>query len=119
MENKILTTKSKAFAIRIIRLYKHLTTSKKEFIMVKQLLRSGTSIGANIREADVSMSKAEFVAKLNISLKEANETAYWLELLFETDYLSKEEYDSIYPECIELIKLLITIIKLTKTASNL
>ncbi len=113
--NNIIITKSKRFAIRIILLYQHLTSTKKEFIMVKQLLRCGTSIGANIREAEVSMSKAEFIAKLNISLKEANETAYWLELLYETDYLNQEEYDSIYPDCIELIKLLISIIKSTKS----
>lgn len=116
MENAILI-KSKAFAIRIIKLYQYLSDEKKEFVLSKQLLRSGTSIGANCREAARAQSKADFVAKLNISLKEADETAYWLELLNETDYLTKAQYESIYADCEELIKLLVSIIKSAKNNS--
>ncbi len=115
-DNTILV-KSKVFAIRIVRLYQYLCESKREFVLSKQLLKSGTSIGANAREAEVSMSKPEFLSKLNICLKEGNETAYWLELLYETDYLTEEEYTSIYNDCVELIKLLISIIKTTKDNS--
>ncbi|MBR3206575.1 MAG: four helix bundle protein [Bacillus sp. (in: Bacteria)] len=116
MENAILL-KSKAFAIRIVKLYQYLSDEKKEFVLSKQLLRSGTSIGANCREAARAQSKADFVAKLNISLKEADETAYWLELLNETDYLTKAQYESIYADCEELIKLLVSIIKSAKNNS--
>lgn len=111
-ENTVLI-KSKNFAIRIIRLYQYLQNKKKEFILSKQLLRSGTSIGANIREGIVAMSKNEFKAKLNISYKEAHETQYWLELLVETDYLTSKEFDSLNTDCSELIKLLTSIIKTT------
>ncbi len=114
MNDNVLVIKSKAFAIRIIRLYQFLT-DKKEFVMAKQLLRSGTSIGANVHEAEVAMSKSEFVSKLNISLKEANETDYWIELLHETEYISNSQYESIHTDCVELIKLLISIIKSTKS----
>lgn len=116
MENAILI-KSKAFAIRIVKLYQYLSDEKKEFVLSKQLLRSGTSIGANCREAARAQSKADFVAKLNISLKEADETAYWLELLNETDYLTKAQYESIYADCEELIKILVSIIKAAKKNS--
>ncbi len=112
-DNTILY-KSKAFAIRVVRLYQYLCDLRHEYVLSKQLLKSGTSIGANAREAEVSMSKPEFLSKLNICLKEANESAYWLELLHETDYLTDEEYTSIYNDCVELIKLLISIIKSTK-----
>ena len=114
MGDNVVVVKSKAFAIRIIRMYKWLTDEKHEYVLGKQCLRSGTSIGANIREGVNSQSKAEFIAKLQISIKEANETQYWLELLYETDYITKEMYDSIYPECVELTKLLTSIIKTTK-----
>ena len=103
--------KSKAFAIRIIRLYKYLTENKIEFVLSKQLLRSGTSIGANIREAHRGYSDSDFYAKLTISLKEADETAYWLELLKETDYLDQDEFESIYQDCDEIIRLLVSILK--------
>jgi four helix bundle protein len=109
-DNAILD-KSKKFAIRIIKLYQFLSKDKKEFVLSKQLLRSGTSIGANIREAHSAMSDAEFRAKMNIALKEASETEYWLELLQETDYLTKEQFSSIYQDSNELNKLLISIIK--------
>ena len=113
MDNAILN-KSKAFAIRIIRLYQYLKDDKKEFVLSNQLLRSGTSIGANCREAYRAQSPADFTAKLGIALKEAEESAYWLELLAETNYLTKDQFDSIYADNEELIKLLVSIIKTTK-----
>jgi four helix bundle protein len=109
MENKkenILRDKSFAFAVRIINLYKYLIGQKKEFIMSKQLLRSGTSVGANVREANSAESKADFIHKLSISQKEIDETLYWLELLKETSYLTEIEFSSIYSEAEEIIKLL-------------
>jgi four helix bundle protein len=103
----ITWSKSRDFAIRIIRLYKFLTTEKKEFVLSKQLLRSGTNIGANIREAQNAISKKEFISKMNIALKEAAESEYWLDLLNATGC----EFVSIYKDCNELNKLLISIIK--------
>ncbi|MFC4508798.1 four helix bundle protein [Flavobacterium buctense] len=88
---------------------------RKEFVLSKQLLRSGTSIGANIREAEHAQSKADFINKLSISLKEANETEYWIDLLFETNYLTKIEFENIKPKIIELLKLLTSIINTSKT----
>lgn len=113
MDNLILD-KSKAFAIRIINLYKHLNEEKRKYILSKQLLRSGTSIGANCREAARGQSKADFVAKMNIALKEADETAYWLELLYATDFVTQVQFQSIYNDAEELIKLLVSIIKTAK-----
>lgn len=109
-----LLDKSKAFALRIIKLYKYLCEEKKEFILSKQILRAGTSIGANVRESQRGQSKADFYAKLNIALKEADETAYWLELLHESEYIKNDAFDSIYPDCEELIKLLVSITKQQK-----
>lgn len=106
-----LVEKSKTFALRIIRLYKYLCAEKNEYVLSKQILRSGTSIGANIREAQRGQSKPDFYAKLNIALKEADETAYWLELLHESDYLQKKEFDSLYADCNEVICLLVSILK--------
>ena len=111
MTNNIILSKSKVFAIRIIRLYKYLQDSKNEYVLSKQLLRSGTSIGTNIREVSVAQSKKDFISKMNIALKEAAETEYWLELLYETEYLSKTEFDSIKEDCAEINKLLISIVK--------
>ena len=113
--NDIKLEKSKAFAIRIIRLYQYLVDNKKEYILSKQILRSGTSIGANIRESSRAQSKADFVSKCNIALKEADETCYWLELLYETDYISKKEFDSIYNEAEELVKILNSVVKTSKS----
>lgn len=110
----IIVDKSKAFAIRIIKLYKYLCDEKKEFVLSKQLLRSGTSIGANIKEAIRGQSKADFYAKMNISLKEASETEYWLELLHESDFITKEQFESIYNDCQEIIKILVSITKTQK-----
>ena len=109
--DNIIVNKSKAFAIRIIKLYKYLCTEKKEFVLSKQLLRSGTSIGANVKEAIRGQSKDDFAHKMNISLKEASETEYWLELLFETDYITEQQFNSIIADCTELIKILTSIIK--------
>ena len=103
--------KSKAFAVRIINLYKYLTENKKEFVLSKQLLKSGTSVGANVREAHRGYSDPDFYAKLTISLKEADETAYWLELLKESDFLNQNEFESIYQDCDEIIRLLVSILK--------
>ena len=111
MKNNIVAFKSKAFALRCIRLYKYLVSEKKEYVMSKQLLRSGTSIGANIKEALRGQSKSDFYAKLNISLKEASETEYWLELLNESGYIENNFFEGIYSECQEIISLLVAITK--------
>ena len=113
MEN-IIVLKSKAFAIRIVKLNKYLNNNKKEYVLSKQLLRSGTSIGANVKEATRGQSKADFYAKMNIALKEASETEYWLEILNETDYIDKDLFESIYSDCQELIKILMSITKTQK-----
>ena len=110
-EDNVVVNKSKHFALRIIKLYKYLTNEKSEYIMSKQIMRSGTSIGANIRESVRGQSKADFYAKMNIALKEASETEYWLELLYESEYISKQLFDSIYADCQEIIRLLISITK--------
>ena len=111
MKENPVAEKSKAFALRIIGLYKYLCDEKHEFVMSKQILRSGTDIGANICEGLRGQSKADFYAKLNISLKEADETAYWLELLHESNYMTEAEFNSIYADNEELIKLLVSITK--------
>lgn len=113
MEN-VVVVKSKNFAIRIIKLYKYLVDNKKEFVLSKQILKSGTSIGANIKEAIRGQSKADFYAKMNIALKEASETEYWLELLSESDFIEKSHFDDINEDCQELIKLLVSITKTQK-----
>ena len=110
----VVKEKSLDFAIRIVNLYKYLTDTKKEFIMSKQLLRSGTAIGALVRESEHAESKADFIHKLSVALKEANETDYWLELLYRTDYLTEKQYQSINDNVIELLKLLTSIIKTSK-----
>ena len=106
MEDSILVIKSKAFAIRTIYLYKYLCSDKKEYVLSKQLLRSGTSIGANVREAAFAQSKNDFISKMSIALKEASETHYWLELLNETGYLTDVEGDSLKKDCKEILKIL-------------
>jgi len=114
LKDNIILDKSKAFALRIIKLYQYLRNEKKETVMSKQLLRSGTSIGANTREAMRGQTKPDFYAKLNIALKEADETAYWLELLFESDFIDKKQFDSIHSDCEEIISLLVSITKTQK-----
>ena len=116
MKDNIVLTKSFNFAIIIIELSKILQKDKKEFVISKQLLRSGTSIGANIKEAVNGFSKKDFIAKMYVALKEANETEYWLELLNATDYLAEAEYKSIVYDCKELCKLLSSITKSAKQA---
>ena len=111
MAENIVKEKSKSFALRTIKLYQYLCREKKEFVLSKQILRAGTSIGANVCEADCAMSKKEFIAKLNIALKEAAETEYWLELLCLSEYLAQREFESLYHECGEIKALLIAIIK--------
>lgn len=114
MKENILVIKSKAFALRIIRLYQYLTGEKKEYVLSKQLIRSGTSIGANVKEATAAQSRADFYAKLYIAYKEANESEYWLELLHESGYLNDKEFASVYSDCKELIKILASITKTSK-----
>ena len=113
----VINRKATEFALRIIKAYQFLTTEKNEYVMSKQLLRSGTAIGALIREAEFAESKNDFAHKLRIALKEANETDYWLLLLSESNYIEKTAYDSIQSDCIELIKLLVSIIKTAKSNS--
>ena len=105
---------SKAFAIRIIKLYKYLKENKQVYVLSKQVLRSGTSIGANVRESVNAQSRMDFINKLSIALKEANETEYWLELLHESDYLNEDEFTSIYNDCGKIAATLTKIIRTTK-----
>ena len=112
MDN-IIEIKTFDFAVRIVKLYKHLTEEKKEYVLSKQLLRCGTSIGANVSEAQRGQSKPDFNAKMNIALKEANETDYWLRLLYKTEYLTDKEYHSICHDINEIISILVSICKKT------
>lgn len=111
--DNVIAVRSKEFAIKCIRLYQYLVESKKEFVMSKQLLKSGTSIGANVKEALRGQSRADFGTKMNIALKEACESEYWLDLLVETDYISQERYCSMLTECKGLIRILTSIVKST------
>lgn len=113
--DNVIVDKSKAFAIRIVRLYQYLTREANEYVLSKQVLKSGTSIGANVKEAIRAQSKPDFVAKMQIALKEASETEYWIELLKETDYITDAQSISLLADCQELLKLLTTIIKSAKT----
>lgn len=106
--------KSRRFAVRIIRLYQYLTAEQKEYVLSKQLLRSGTSIGANIAESECAFSKKDFLSKMYVAFKECNETLYWLDLLHDTDYLTDTAYTSIYMDCRELHKMLAAITKSTR-----
>lgn len=110
MEN-IIVVKSKDFAIRIVKLYKYLNENKKEYVLSRQLLKSGTSIGANVKEAIRGQTKPDFYAKMNVALKEASETEYWLEILKETDYIDETSFKSIYSDCQEILKILMSITK--------
>ncbi len=105
-KDNIILTKSYNFAVRIVKMYQHLSSDKKEYILSKQVLRSGTSIGANIEEAIGGISKADFKAKMSIAYKEARETDYWLRLLKDTEYLNVEAFNSIRSDVSELLKLL-------------
>ncbi len=114
MTSNIIHDKSKAYAIRIIRFVRYLQTEKKDFVLSHQILRSGTSIGANVRESRNAQSAADFVNKLSIALKEADETAYWLELLVESNTIDQTIFNSLYNDNKELIALLTSIIKTTR-----
>jgi four helix bundle protein len=118
MRENIVKIKSFAFAVRIVRLYQFLCNERREFVLSKQLLRSGTSVGAMVREAEHAETKADFKHKMGIAQKEINETIYWLELLKETDYLTIEQFESIHADAIEIIKLITAIIKTTKSNIN-
>ena len=115
MKSNIIKTKSFDFALRIVKLYQYLTDSKNEYVLSKQLLRSGTEIGALVRESEHAESKADFIHKLSISLKEANESDYWIELLFRPDYLDEREFYSLKSDIDEILKLLVSIIKTSKS----
>ncbi len=106
MKENILKDKTLKFAIRIVNLYKFLVDEKKEFVMSKQLLKCGTSIGANCREGDYAESKPDFIHKFSIAQKECNETMYWLELLYSTSFINENEFRSINSDAIELMKLI-------------
>lgn len=116
MSRSIVKEKSFDFAIRIVKLYKYLMDEKKEFVLSKQILRSGTSIGANINEAQQGQSKKDFLMKMNIALKECTETKYWIELLSATDYINQEQKESIIKDCIEMEKMLTSIVKTTSNS---
>ncbi len=118
MKDNLVMNKAYAFALRTIKLHKYLIANQKEFILSKQIVRSGTAIGALLREAEHAQSTADFISKVNISLKEANETEYWLMLLKDSDYITLECYDSIHTDCVELIKLLTSILKTSKQNSS-
>ena len=115
MKENVIKTKSFAFSIRIVRLYQYLCDNRKEYVMSKQLLRCGTSIGALIREYEQAESRSDFIHKLGIAQKEINEAIYWLELLRATDYLGELEFKSIHQDAIQIIKILTSIIKSTKS----
>jgi four helix bundle protein len=113
-----LKKKSFGFAVRIVNLYKYLCEDKREFVLSKQLLRSGTSVGAMVYEAEHAESKADFIHKMSVAQKEISETIYWLELLREVEYISKQEFDSINSDAVEIIKMITSSIKTTKLTIN-
>ena len=109
--DNVVVEKSKAFALRIVELYQYLIVEKREFVLSRQVLRSGTSIGANVKEAIRGQSKSDFYAKMNIALKEASETEYWLELLQESNFITDSSFGSVYYDCQEVLKILTAITK--------
>jgi four helix bundle protein len=118
MRENIVKNKSFAFAVRVVRLYQFLCEQKKEFVLSKQLLRSGTSVGAMVREAEHAETKNDFKHKMGIAQKEINETIYWLELLNETNYLTKDQFESMNTDAVEIIKLITAILKSAKSNIN-
>ncbi len=118
MKNNVVQDKSLAFAIRIVNVYKYLIDEKKEYILSKQILRSGTAIGALVREAQYAESNPDFIHKMSIALKEANETEYWILLLYKTDYIQQNAFESLLIDIKELLKLLISIIKSKKNNTH-
>ena len=117
MKENVIMDKAFVFAVRIINLYK-LLCERKEYVLSKQLLRSGTAIGALLKEGEHAQSRADFINKLSIALKEANETEYWIMLLYKTDYILDFEYNSIIQDCREIVKMLISIVRTSKTNKN-
>jgi four helix bundle protein len=116
-KENVIRDKSFDFSLRIVKLYRYLTEQKKEYILGKQVLRSGTAIGALVRESEYAESKADFIHKLAIALKEANETEYWIEILFQSGYIDENSYQSITLDLKEVLKLLISIIKKMKQST--
>ncbi|MGB3849924.1 MAG: four helix bundle protein [Tunicatimonas sp.] len=110
-KENIIKDKTYRFALAIVTLYKRVTHEKKEYVLTKQILRSGTSIGANVTEADAAISKAEFSAKISIAYKEAMETSYWLNLLHDSEYIDSSDFHSLHEECIVICKILFSILK--------
>ena len=117
-EDNIIVSKSYSFAVRCVKLYQYLQEEKHDYTICKQLLRSGTSIGANVQEAVRGYSKADFSAKMSISLKEASESEYWIELLRDTGYITPAQAESLLTDCKELIKILMTIVKSAQTIKH-
>ena len=111
MKDNLIMEKSLAFSVRIVNLQRYLSKSKNEFVISKQIYKSGTSIGANIAEAQRAQSTADFVAKMKIALKEANETQYWLQLLYRSTYITNKEFESIHGDLVEILKILTAICK--------
>ena len=111
MKENVIMKKAFAFSVRIVNLHKYLSQEKKEYVISKQIYKSGTSIGANVAESQRAQSTADFVAKLKIAQKEANETQYWLQLLYETKYLTDKEFRSIHDDLVEILKILTAICK--------
>jgi len=114
MAESIVRKKSFDFAVRIVKLYRFLCDEKKEFVLSKQLLRSGTSIGANIEEALHGQSKRDYLSKMNIALKEANETLYWIRLFHATELLDDKQKESVFTDCNEIVSILVAIVETTK-----
>jgi len=110
MKENVIVAKSYAFAIRVVKLYEYLKKEKQEFVLAKQVLRSGTSIGANIEETVAGQSTVDFIHKLSIARKEARETSYWLRLLRDTSYIASPQFESVHADCEEIIKILNIII---------
>lgn len=118
-KENVIVEKSYAFALRIVKLYKYLTENKNERVLAKQIIRSGTSIGANVEEAIGAQSRKDFVSKISYAYKECRETAYWLRLLHDSEYLEEKHFSSIYQDCYEIQKMLAAILLSTKTPSLL
>ena len=118
MKENPVREKSFTFALRVVKLAKHLENTKREYVLSRQVLRSGTAVGALVREAEHAESKADFIHKMNIALKEANETLYWLELLHKSDYIVQQSFHSISSDNEELIRLLTAIVKTSKIAKR-
>lgn len=114
MKENVIKNKSLEFALRIVKVFQNLSGTKKEYVLSKQLLRSGTAIGALVRESEHAESKADFIHKLSIALKEANESDYWIELLYRSGYLAESEFQSLFSDLDEIIRLLVSIIKTAK-----